>query len=175
MCCTQTTAPEGGNNSVSEYNIGFPAAIHALCRASECMKKAYVQRVIARRRRSQTYCRGRKSIQNLFKMKTKSSPNGAKSHKSAPPRPPRPPRRENVLVFYLNLPPHGAQMEAKRNQNRAKIESENELISVIVFSSFRGGFWKAKVVENHSKSVPEGARERKRKFSENVGFAAVKP
>ena len=56
-----------------------------------------------------------------------------------------------------------------------QIESENERISDMVFSSFWGGFSEAKVVENHPKSLSEGARERKHEFSGNVGFTNVKP
>ena len=66
-------------------------------------------------------------------------------------------------------------MEPKWSPKRVKTEFENEQISGLAFSSFSSGFGEAKVVENHPKSLPGGARKRKRAFSENVGFIAVKP
>ena len=73
-------------------------------------------------------------------------------------------------------------MEPKWSQNGAKMVPKSRENGVRKrtdfwhrFFLFRGGFWEVKVVENHRKSVSEGARERKREFLENVGFTAVKP
>ena len=66
-------------------------------------------------------------------------------------------------------------MGPKRKQNGVKIESQNEWMSVLAFSSFLDGFWKAKVVDFQLKSFPEDVWERKRRFPENVGFTIVKP
>ena len=66
-------------------------------------------------------------------------------------------------------------MEPKRRQNRAKIDAKNDGISSMALASIFARFLEAKVIENHLNSLPGGARERKREFSENVGFTIVKP
>jgi len=132
MCVAQTAAPEGGSNNVSELSNGFPAVINALGGVSVLTKKAFANLL-----------QGPKVKEKLVKTKAKSSQNGAKSHKNAPPRVTRRLWREKPWFVGQNVEPkwsqNGAKMDPKTSKNQVRKRTDFRPRFFIDFEWFLGG------------------------------------